>query len=73
MDSEQDLIRRAMAAHLRGGGTPGDIRGHAHTRGDGKTHVALTQGGRTVAVYRVRNDGKLKRLRRWPVELREGA
>jgi hypothetical protein len=33
----------------------------------GKQYVVLRDaGGGTMAVYRVRNDGMLKRLKRWP-------
>ena len=35
----------------------------------GKRYVVLANAHRTLAVYRVRNDGMLKRLRRWPAEL----
>jgi hypothetical protein len=35
----------------------------------GKRYLKLTGGPRILAVYRVRNDGMLKRLRRWPSEL----
>lgn len=31
-----------------------------------KAYIALRNGSDTLAVYRVRNDGILKRLRRWP-------
>jgi len=38
---------------------------------DGLTYVVLENGGGLLAVYRVRNDGKLKILRRWPVGLED--
>jgi hypothetical protein len=34
-----------------------------------KSYVGATHGGGILAVYRIRNDGMLKRLRRWPAEL----
>ena len=37
-----------------------------------KAYVALRNGSDTLAVYRVRNDGMLKRLRRWPAAVEEG-
>ena len=73
MIDEQGLIRRATAAWLRSGGEPDGLTGHARTRADGKAHVAVCRGGRPVALYRLRNDGKLKRLRRWPAELKGSA
>lgn len=36
---------------------------------DRKIYVVLENASRILAVYRVRNDGMLKRLRRWPIEL----
>jgi hypothetical protein len=35
----------------------------------GKQYAVLRNGYRVLAVYRVRNDGMLKRLRRWPAGL----
>jgi hypothetical protein len=35
----------------------------------GKNYVVLRNVRGVLAVYRVRNDGMLKRLRRWPAEL----
>jgi hypothetical protein len=36
---------------------------------DDKSYVVLRNGYSVLAVYRVRNDGMLKRLRRWPANL----
>jgi hypothetical protein len=36
---------------------------------EGKTYVVLHNARGTLAVYRVRNSGLLKRLRRWPAAL----
>jgi hypothetical protein len=78
-DFERDAIlcRRALAAYYRtasrtgativdqpAGG--GDVAEH-----DGKTYVVLSNVRGTLAVYRVRTDGVLKRLRRWPEEVAE--
>jgi hypothetical protein len=38
---------------------------------DGKRYVVLRNGSGVLAVYRVRNDGMLKRLRRWPAHFGE--
>ena len=68
----QDLLRRAFAAHLRKSseGAPmqpsknSDVRTVA-----GKTYVVLRNVGGVMQVYRVRNDGRLKGLKRWPSDL----
>lgn len=36
---------------------------------NGKDYVVLENIRGTLAVYRVRNDGKLKALKRWPKEI----
>jgi hypothetical protein len=36
-----------------------------------KSYIVLRNGAGVLAVYRIRNDNMLKRLRRWPVELGE--
>jgi hypothetical protein len=61
-----ELTGRAFAAWFRSGA----IDQPANTSGvrvhDGKNYVVLQNANGILAVYRVRNDGKLKRLRRWP-------
>jgi hypothetical protein len=37
----------------------------------GLSYVVLRDGSRTLAVYRIKNDGHLHRLKRWPPELDE--
>jgi hypothetical protein len=72
-----DLTRRAFAAYFRsqndGGYTIVDQP--ANTSGpvehEGKTYVVLENVRGTLAVYRVRTSGQLKRLRRWPAEVAE--
>lgn len=72
-----DLEHRAMAAYWRGADpstTDQPSRPEVWKHEDGKMYVVLP-GGRAsgpCAVYRVRNDGMLKRLKRWPAELNEG-
>jgi hypothetical protein len=44
----------------------GDVVEH-----QGKTYVVLSNVRGTLAVYRVRTSGQLKRLRRWPAEVAE--
>jgi hypothetical protein len=75
--SDDELCRRAIAAYFRtavGGSdgvfidTPGwgtDVTEH-----DGKRYVVTQDSrGTTVAVYRVQNDGALRRMKRWPREV----
>jgi hypothetical protein len=67
--SDDNLCRRAVAAYYRtatdtmvdqpAGG--GDVVEHQD-----KTYVVLSNVRGTLAVYRVRADGILKRLKRWP-------
>jgi hypothetical protein len=65
-----DLTRRAYTAYFRSGGTdqPGGSES-GPTELDGKQYVVLRNSNGVLAVYRVRNDGMLKRLRRWPADL----
>jgi hypothetical protein len=42
----------------------------ADTDMKGRRYVVLRDGGIDIcAVYRVRNDGRLRRLKRWPAEV----
>jgi len=72
---DRDLLRRAFAAYFRSGGDfamqPSDSASGLVFHND-KAYVALRNGSDTLAVYRVRNDGMLKRLRRWPAAVEEG-
>lgn len=69
--TEADEVRRAMAAYFRSGETDQPSRDSAMYEMDGKRYVRLSNTRGTLAVYRVRNDGMLKRLRRWPSALDE--
>jgi hypothetical protein len=76
--SEGDLLHRASAAWFRGAERVGlmpeppdpGLSG-VETYG-GKTYVVLRNADGLMAVYRVRDDGTLKALRRVPAELRDG-
>jgi hypothetical protein len=62
----QDLLRRALAAYFRTGGTDqpantSDVAQHAGLR-----YVVLRNVRGPLAIYRVKNDGMLRRLKRWP-------
>jgi len=71
---DEPLIRRAIAAWYRAPGS------HSHgtvlpsnssylCEIDGKQYVVLNNVNGVLAVYRVRNNGFLKGLRRWPAEI----
>jgi hypothetical protein len=69
---DEDLLRRGFAAYFRGGA--GEIpqqpsNDSAVERVNGLTYVVLRNSYRTLSVYRVKNDGLLRRLARWPAEL----
>lgn len=68
---ELELARRAYAAYYRAGGVekPDDAasgvrRSRAHLK-----YIVLKNSAGVLAVYRVRNDGVLKGMKRWPAEI----
>lgn len=68
----QDLIRRAMAAYFRASheAQPAQPSGNSSVQDvAGKVYVVLRNVAGVLKVYRVRNDGALKGLKRWPAEL----
>ena len=72
----EPLINRAFAAYFREaareGYAPDQPASTSHLcELDGKQYVVLHNVKGVLAVYRVRNDGVLKGLRRWPAELEE--
>lgn len=71
-DPAAALLRRAFAAWFRGGAADipsNDSEVVAHA---GHWYVVLRGGrgpnDRALAVYRLKNDGVLRRLRRWPAK-----
>jgi hypothetical protein len=72
-----DLTRRAFAAWFRSenDGEAASVDQPSTSSGpvehNGKTYVVLRNVRGTMAVYRVRTSGQLKRLRRWPAEVEE--
>jgi hypothetical protein len=71
--SHNDLVRRAYAAIYRSGAElPGVMTGRV-AEAKGRQYVVISGGHKdaVLAVYRVRNDGMLKGLRRWPRELED--
>jgi hypothetical protein len=71
---DEEYVRRAIAAWFRGGGPgqPMPANTSSVVEHDGKFYVELHNVNGTLAVYRIRNDGILKRLKRWPLELESG-
>jgi len=67
------LERRALAAYFRDTSSVDQPSGdpERHTVG-GKEYIRLSNIRGTLAVYRVLNNGNLKRLKRWPVEIDGG-
>jgi hypothetical protein len=66
---DDDLRRRAFAAYFKAGATDQPSNQSGVEVVGGLKYVHLRSAGRTLAVYRVENVGRLKRLRRWPKEL----
>lgn len=65
---------RAQAAYFRAADDNADIpKGNSDLLCDdeGKYYVVLSNSNGILAVYRVRNDDMLKRLKRWPAALTE--
>jgi len=62
----EEMRRRAFAAWFRTGGTDQPDGHSGCVERDGKHYVVLFNVNGILAVYRIRNDGNLKRLRRWP-------
>ena len=61
-----NYLSRAMAAYFRAGNTTQPANDSQEMEVGGKTYVVLRNISGVLAVYRVRNDGVLKGLKRWP-------
>ena len=71
---EEEIMARAFAAYYRYLKKGGYIETQpANTscvqEHDGKYYAVLENVNGILSVYRIKNDGYLKRLRRWPKEL----
>ena len=66
-----DLIQRALAAYHRAAQYPlEDMPSGGVERTHKKlSYVVLSNRYRPLAVYRVRNNGMLRRMKRWPAAL----
>ena len=60
-----EVVRRALAAYGWSDGEPLPTSAKLRVIG-GLRYVVLTKADKLLACYRVRNDGKLKRLVRFP-------
>lgn len=74
LGEDSDLTRRALAAYWKAGKENPRLdqpeNGASHLEdNEGRRYVVLSNVNGTLAVYRLRNDGQLKRLKRWPKEI----
>lgn len=67
--ADDPLVRRAFAAWFRGGGSDQPANDSREVEHAGHRYVVLRNVNGIMAVYRVRNDGMLRRMRRWPKEV----
>lgn len=66
----EDLVARAVAAHLRQPGALQPADGACcERRHAGRGYVVVANSNEVLSVYRVARDLSLKRLKRWPAEL----
>jgi hypothetical protein len=61
-----EYVRRATAAWFKSGGTEQPNNESDLVKHDGKNYVRLVNVNGVLAVYRVRNDDMLRRMKRWP-------
>jgi hypothetical protein len=71
-----DLFARAAAAYYRGphdadDGQPMPYQSYLAEH-EGRQYIVLANTRTFLAVYRIRQSGMLKRLRRWPKEVEDG-
>jgi hypothetical protein len=64
-----DVVSRAFAAYFRAGGKDQPATTSGERVFADKRYVVLESARGTLAVYRVRPNGLLKGLRRWPKEI----
>jgi len=66
----EQLTRRAMAAYSRAGHADQPSANDSDVETvDGLDYCVLRNASGVLAVYRVRNDGMLKILKRWPAAI----
>ena len=71
LHNESDIMRRAMRAYFNSTGEgaiqPSSTSGVEEHQG--RHYAVLNNQGGILAVYRLRPEGSLRRLRRWPATL----
>ena len=67
----KDEVTRAMAAWFRSGQSVQPANTSDVRVCNGKQYVVLENINGILAVYRIKNDGFLKRLKRWPKDIEE--
>ena len=68
-EQEQEYVRRAIAAWFSSGGTDMPSNSSSVQEYKDRYYVELHNENGTMAVYRIRNDGILKAMKRWPPEV----
>lgn len=71
-DANAKLVDRAFRAYVAADGCAAEQPTRIGCSVEslfGRRYVALRNSRRTLAVYRVRSNGQLRRLRVWPIEL----
>jgi len=74
-----DYLQRAFAAWFCGstlGPTPAypsQVRSRDDITVEGKRYVILANSDQVLGVYRIKNDGLLRRLKRWPKAVEQAA
>jgi hypothetical protein len=70
--TDEQLTTRALAAWFKSGTDEQPYNSSGVCTVRGKDYVVLRNERGILAVYRVRTDGILKRLKRWPTALNQG-
>jgi hypothetical protein len=61
-----DVVERAFRAYFKAGGNIQPSNGSGIQEVKGRTYVVLINVNGILAVYRVKNNGVLRGLKRWP-------
>ena len=64
-----DYLTRAFAAYFRSGDKDQPSNSSRVVEDMGRGYVVLENLNGVLAVYRIRNDGILRRMKRWPKEI----
>ena len=69
---EREYVKRATAAWFRNGGKDQPAGTSGVRDYNDKAYVVLENVRGTLAVFRIKPDGRLRHLRRWPAEITAG-